>query len=102
MASIQGRGQGTRLDPARGHRRQHGRRRLLRRRTGDPHRDLPGLTKTSGGEVAVVRNGGIEGTIYFTLNLGDSALRQFDNKFGTRKFRGLDGVLRFPSDGDDG
>jgi regulator of protease activity HflC (stomatin/prohibitin superfamily) len=47
-------------------------------------------------------NVGIEGTIYFTLNLGDSALRQFDNKFGTRKFRGLDGVLRFPYDGDDG
>jgi regulator of protease activity HflC (stomatin/prohibitin superfamily) len=47
-------------------------------------------------------NVGIEGTIYFSLNLDHSALRSFDNKFGTRKFRGIDGVVRNAYDGDDG
>jgi regulator of protease activity HflC (stomatin/prohibitin superfamily) len=47
-------------------------------------------------------NVGIEGTIYFSLNLDHAALRSFDNKFGTRKFRGIDGVVRYPYDGDDG
>jgi regulator of protease activity HflC (stomatin/prohibitin superfamily) len=47
-------------------------------------------------------NVGIEGTIYFTLNLDPRALRAFDDKFGTRKFRGLDGALRYPYNGDDG
>jgi regulator of protease activity HflC (stomatin/prohibitin superfamily) len=47
-------------------------------------------------------NVGIEGTIYFTLNLDPRALRTFDNKFGTRKFRGLDGGLRYAYSGDDG
>src|SRR3954451_2122734 len=45
---------------------------------------------------------GIEGTIYFTLNLDHAALAQFDNRYGTRKFRGLDGVVRYAWDGDDG
>ena len=63
--------------------------------------DRPGVdvvhTPTSDGV-----NVGIEGTIYFTLNLDSQALRAFDNKFGTRKFRGLDGRLRSAYDGDDG
>jgi len=45
---------------------------------------------------------GIEGTLYFTLTLDHRAVRQFDNKFGTRKFRGLDGVSRYAYEGDDG
>ena len=45
---------------------------------------------------------GIEGTLYFTLNLDHKTLGQFDNKFGTRKFRGLDGLARNAYDGDDG
>jgi hypothetical protein len=45
---------------------------------------------------------GIEGTIYFTLNLDPKALKAFDDKFGTRQFRGLDGTLRYAYDGDEG
>jgi hypothetical protein len=45
---------------------------------------------------------GIEGTIYFTLNLDKQAMERFDDKFGTRQFRGLDGNLRSAWDGDDG
>jgi regulator of protease activity HflC (stomatin/prohibitin superfamily) len=45
---------------------------------------------------------GIEGTLYFQLTLEHNALRTFDDKFGTRKFRGLDGVIRNAYDGDDG
>lgn len=45
---------------------------------------------------------GIEGTIYFTLNLDNAALKKFDDKFGTRQFRGVDGQLRDAWDGDDG
>ncbi|MEV0154003.1 SPFH domain-containing protein [Micromonospora sp. NPDC050686] len=45
---------------------------------------------------------GIEGTIYFTLNLDPEALKQFDTKFGTRQFRGVDGTLRYAYDGDEG
>lgn len=47
-------------------------------------------------------NMGIEGTLYFALNLDHATLRQFDNKFGTRKFTGADGRSRFAYDGDDG
>ncbi|HEY3189357.1 MAG TPA: SPFH domain-containing protein [Solirubrobacteraceae bacterium] len=47
-------------------------------------------------------NVGIEGTLYFTLTLDHSALETFDNKFGTRKFRSVDGTARYPFDGDDG
>jgi len=45
---------------------------------------------------------GIEGTIYFTLNLDQASMRAFDDKFGTRRFRGVDGVLRYPYDSDEG
>lgn len=45
---------------------------------------------------------GIEGTFYFTLNLDHDALRTFDDKFGTRTFRGADGEFRFAWDGDIG
>lgn len=45
---------------------------------------------------------GIEGTLYFTLNTDHNTLRDFDNKYGTRKFRGLDGSARYAWEGDDG
>ena len=45
---------------------------------------------------------GIEGTIYFTLNLDAQSLKDFDNKFGTRRFQGLDGTMRYAHDGDEG
>src|SRR5439155_1216690 len=52
--------------------------------------DRPGVdvvhTPTSDGV-----NAGIEGTLYFTLTLDHAALKTFDNKFGTRKFRSVDG-----------
>jgi len=32
---------------------------------------------------------GIEGTLYFSLNLDHKVLRDFDNKFGTRKFQSV-------------
>ena len=47
-------------------------------------------------------NVGIEGTIYFSLNLAPATLRSFDDRYGTRKFRGLDGIARWPYEGDDG
>lgn len=45
---------------------------------------------------------GIEGTIYFNLNTNKDALQKFDDKYGTRKFRGLDGEYRYAWDGEDG
>ena len=45
---------------------------------------------------------GIEGTLYFTLNLDHGVLKNFDDKYGTRKFRGLDGSARYAWQGDDG
>ncbi len=45
---------------------------------------------------------GLEGTIYFTLNQDHATLREFDDKFGTRRFRGPDGESRAAYDGDDG
>lgn len=45
---------------------------------------------------------GIEGTVYFTLNTDPEVLKQFDTKFGTRQFRGVDGTLRYAYDGDEG
>jgi hypothetical protein len=45
---------------------------------------------------------GIEGTLYFTLNTDHKVLKDFDNKFGTRKFRGGDGKPRYAWQGDDG
>ncbi|MEV5747457.1 SPFH domain-containing protein [Actinoallomurus sp. NPDC052308] len=47
-------------------------------------------------------NMGIEGTLYFTLNLDHATLRKFDDKFGTRKFTGADGKTRYAYDGDEG
>ncbi|WP_377268082.1 SPFH domain-containing protein [Peterkaempfera sp. SMS 1(5)a] len=43
---------------------------------------------------------GIEGTLYFTLNLDEKTLRDFDNKFGTRTFTGADGHRYHAYDGD--
>jgi len=45
---------------------------------------------------------GIEGTIYFTLNTDSTALKAFDDKYGTRKYQGLDGQYRAAWDGDEG
>jgi regulator of protease activity HflC (stomatin/prohibitin superfamily) len=45
---------------------------------------------------------GIEGTIYYNLNLSEDSMKAFDEKFGTRKFRGKDGDLHFPWDSDEG
>lgn len=47
-------------------------------------------------------NMGIEGTLYFSVNLDHDMIRKFDDKFGTRKFRGQDNKLRYAYDGDDG
>ncbi|MER6949389.1 SPFH domain-containing protein [Nonomuraea sp. NPDC000554] len=87
-----------------------------------------GLRSTEGGEVAVIRDGGpfdakrattlgvdvvtvpssdgvnlgIEGTLYFTLNLDHETLRTFDDRYGTRTFRAQDNRSLSPRDGDDG
>lgn len=45
---------------------------------------------------------GIEGTLYFSLNLDQKALRDFDNKFGTRTFTAADGQTYHAYDGDKG
>ena len=45
-------------------------------------------------------NMGIEGTLYFGLNLDHATLRKFDDKFGTRKFTAADGQTRYAYDGD--
>lgn len=45
---------------------------------------------------------GLEGTLYFTLNLDHEALKRFDDKFGTRKFRNADGDTYFAWEGDEG
>lgn len=47
-------------------------------------------------------NMGIEGVLYFTLNLDHDALRRFDDKFGTRKFRAPGGKTYFAWEGDEG
>lgn len=70
--------------------------------TSDSHRgDRPGVdvvhTPTSDG-VDI----GIEGTVYFSLNQDHAVLRLFDDKFGTRKFVGVDGNALYPYDGDNG
>jgi hypothetical protein len=70
--------------------------------TADPKRsdrtgvDVLALPSSDGVEM------GIEGTIYFTLNLDPAAMKSFDTKFGTRQFRGLDGALRYAYDSDEG
>ncbi|SEG60173.1 Regulator of protease activity HflC, stomatin/prohibitin superfamily [Thermomonospora echinospora] len=57
-----------------------------------------GESTRGGGGVDVVTvpssdgvNMGIEGTLYFTLNLDHEVLKKFDDKFGTRKFRSSSG-----------
>jgi regulator of protease activity HflC (stomatin/prohibitin superfamily) len=47
-------------------------------------------------------NLGIEGTLYFTLNLDHGTLKTFDDKYGTRTFRGQDDSALYPWDGDEG
>jgi regulator of protease activity HflC (stomatin/prohibitin superfamily) len=62
--------------------------------------------ETSGVDVVTVPsadgvNLGIEGTLYFTLNQDRASLRDFDDKFGTRKFRGGDDSY-YAWEGDEG
>ena len=45
---------------------------------------------------------GVEGTIYFTLNTDETALRTFDDKYGTRRYRGVDGAYRYAWEDDEG
>ncbi|SEG91494.1 Regulator of protease activity HflC, stomatin/prohibitin superfamily [Nonomuraea solani] len=47
-------------------------------------------------------NLGIEGTLYFTLNLDQDTLKRFDDKYGTRTFRAQDDQSLYPWDGDEG
>ena len=45
---------------------------------------------------------GIEGTVYFQLTTDPAALRSFDDKFGTRRYRGADGTYRYAWEDDAG
>jgi hypothetical protein len=45
---------------------------------------------------------GVEGTVYFNLNLDSATLKAFDDKYGTRKYLGQDGQYRSAWDGEDG
>src|SRR5215213_3815641 len=45
---------------------------------------------------------GLEGTLYFSLTTDEPSLRQFDDKFGTRRFLGVDGHPQYAWEGDDG
>ncbi|GAA0391306.1 hypothetical protein GCM10009530_48240 [Microbispora corallina] len=61
----------------------------------------------SGVDVVTVPSGdgvnmGIEGTLYFGLNLDHATLKSFDDKFGTRKFRSLGAGTFYPWEGDEG
>lgn len=47
-------------------------------------------------------NLGIEGTLYFTLNLDHETLKKFDDKYGTRTFRAQDDSSLYAWDGDEG
>ncbi|MEU4537819.1 SPFH domain-containing protein [Streptosporangium sp. NPDC023825] len=47
-------------------------------------------------------NLGIEGTLYFTLNLDQEMLKRFDDRYGTRTYLGQDGESRSAWDGDEG
>jgi hypothetical protein len=67
---------------------------------GDTHNG-----QRAGVDVVTVPSGdgvsmGIEGTFYFSLNLDHDTLRTFDDRFGTRTFRGADGEFRHAWDGD--
>jgi regulator of protease activity HflC (stomatin/prohibitin superfamily) len=45
---------------------------------------------------------GVEGTVYFTLNADPKVVSDFDNKYGTRTFTGLDGKSNHAYDGTEG
>jgi len=45
---------------------------------------------------------GVEGTVYFALNTDENTLRAFDEKFGTRRYRGTDGAFRYAWEDDAG
>lgn len=45
---------------------------------------------------------GVEGTVYFTLSGDVEALKSFDDKYGTRRYRGDDGVYRYAWEGEEG
>ncbi|HUR03815.1 MAG TPA: SPFH domain-containing protein [Nonomuraea sp.] len=47
-------------------------------------------------------NLGIEGTLYFTLNLDHDTLKRFDDKYGTRTYRAQDDSSLAAWEGDDG
>ncbi|MEJ3747242.1 SPFH domain-containing protein [Actinomycetes bacterium KLBMP 9797] len=65
-------------------------------RGGRPGIDLAHTPSSDGVDM------GIEATIYFTLNIEPDVIKSFDDKFGTRQFRGSDDQLRYPWDGVDG
>ncbi|WP_042378957.1 SPFH domain-containing protein [Streptacidiphilus melanogenes] len=70
--------------------------------TSDPKRgDRPGVDVVSTPSADGVQMG-IEGTLYFSLNLDDKTLRDFDDKFGTRTFNSVDGHAYHAYDGDAG
>lgn len=70
--------------------------------TGDASRgdragvDVEKLPTADGVEV------GVEGTVYFTLNTDPAVLKAFDDKYGTRKYRGADGEFRYAWQDDEG
>ncbi|MGI5272589.1 SPFH domain-containing protein [Nonomuraea sp. CA-218870] len=47
-------------------------------------------------------NLGVEGTLYFTLNLDPATLKVFDDRYGTRTFRAEDDSFLYAWDGDEG
>jgi hypothetical protein len=70
--------------------------------TADPKRgDRPGVDVVHTPSADGVEMG-IEGTLYFSLNLDEKTLRDFDNKFGTRTFGSADGSAYHAWDGDAG
>jgi len=58
--------------------------------------DVENLPTADGVEV------GVEGTVYFSLNADPEVLRTFDDKYGTRRYRGADGVYRYAWEDDAG
>lgn len=70
--------------------------------TGDDSRgdrtgiDVENLPTADGVEV------GVEGTVYFTLNTDPAVLATFDDKYGTRPYRTLDGDLLRAWEGEEG
>ncbi|MFN8077955.1 MAG: SPFH domain-containing protein [Kineosporiaceae bacterium] len=70
--------------------------------TGDSTRgdrtgvDVENLPTADGVEV------GVEGTVYFQLTADSESLKAFDDKYGTRKYRGADGQFRYAWESDEG